>query len=89
VRFFFHFLFPLSRADTSLIDGFLLCAHVRACSYGAKIEAWCLSVGLKLDAVVRPGNEDAKTMDNCLAMIDGLKTLDPLRRSEPVSDSRL
>lgn len=52
--------------------------------YGEKIEAWCESMGLELAAIVRPGDEDQKTMDNCLAMIEALADVDPLRRSEPV-----
>lgn len=52
--------------------------------HGEKMSAWADSVDIKLDAVVAPGNEDQKTMDNCLFMLDELKRLDPLRRSEPV-----
>lgn len=52
--------------------------------YGAKMNAWGDSVGLELDAIIAPGDEDQKTMDNCLYMLDELKRADPLRRSEPV-----
>lgn len=52
--------------------------------WGDKLQAWADSVNLKLDTVIAPGNEDHKTMDNCLYMLDELKRLDPLRRSEPV-----
>ena len=46
--------------------------------------AWADSVGVTLDAVIAPGNEDQKTMENCMYMLDELKRIDPLRRSEPV-----
>ena len=36
--------------------------------YGYKISGWCAHNDLELEAVVRPGNEDQKTMDNCLAV---------------------
>ena len=52
--------------------------------YSSKIQDWCDHNDLKLEAVVRPGNEDQKTMDNCMVMLDELKRIDPLRRSEPV-----
>lgn len=52
--------------------------------YGEKIQAWCDHNDLELDSVIAPGNEDQKTMDNCLFMLDRLKEIDPLRRSEPV-----
>ena len=52
--------------------------------YGPTIEAWCTSVGLELACAVRPGNEDAKTMENMCAMLDDLARLNPLRRCEPV-----
>jgi 3-dehydroquinate synthetase len=53
--------------------------------YGPKMEAWAASVDLKLDAVVAPGNEDQKTMETFCFLLDELKRVDPLRRSEPVS----
>ncbi|KAJ8598222.1 hypothetical protein CTAYLR_005531 [Chrysophaeum taylorii] len=52
--------------------------------YGQKLEAWCESVGVSLEAIVAPGNEDEKTMENMLFMLDELARVDPLRRSEPV-----
>jgi len=52
--------------------------------YGDKLRAWCESMGLELAAIVAPGNEDEKTMDNVLYMLDELARVDPLRRSEPV-----
>lgn len=38
----------------------------------------------QLDAVVAPGNEDQKTMDTFIFLLDELARVDPLRRSEPV-----
>eukprot|EP00617_Octactis_speculum_P017834 CAMPEP_0185752476 /NCGR_PEP_ID=MMETSP1174-20130828/11271_1 /TAXON_ID=35687 /ORGANISM="Dictyocha speculum, Strain CCMP1381" /LENGTH=599 /DNA_ID=CAMNT_0028429945 /DNA_START=167 /DNA_END=1966 /DNA_ORIENTATION=- len=52
--------------------------------HGETLRTWADSLDLKLDTVIAPGNEDHKTMDNCLFMLDELKRLDPLRRSEPV-----
>jgi len=52
--------------------------------YEKKLSAWASSVGVKLEAVVAPGNEDEKTMDNLLFLLDELARVDPLRRSEPV-----
>lgn len=52
--------------------------------YGEQMGAWADSVGVTLDAVIAPGNEDQKTMENCMYMLDELKRIDPLRRSEPV-----
>jgi len=52
--------------------------------YGNKITKWCASQDLTLDTVVIPGNENHKTMEVCLEIVDGLKRIDPLRRSEPV-----
>lgn len=52
--------------------------------YGTRMQKWAQSHSLQLAAVVSPGNEDQKTMDSCLAMLDQLKVIDPLRRSEPV-----
>ena len=52
--------------------------------HGDTLRDWAASLDLKLDAVIAPGNEDHKTMENCLFMLDELKRLDPLRRSEPV-----
>mmetsp|Transcript_106134 Transcript_106134/g.204283 ORF Transcript_106134/g.204283 Transcript_106134/m.204283 type:complete len:664 (+) Transcript_106134:86-2077(+) len=52
--------------------------------YGEKMNAWGQSVGLELDPIIAPGDEDQKTMENCLYMLDELKRADPLRRSEPV-----
>lgn len=52
--------------------------------YREKLEAWATSVDLVLDPIIAPGNEDEKTMENMLFMLDELKRVDPLRRSEPV-----
>mmetsp|Transcript_17659 Transcript_17659/g.55768 ORF Transcript_17659/g.55768 Transcript_17659/m.55768 type:complete len:580 (-) Transcript_17659:377-2116(-) len=52
--------------------------------YGPKMDAWAASVDLILDAVVAPGNEDQKTMETFCFLLDELKRVDPLRRSEPV-----
>lgn len=52
--------------------------------YGDKLEKWCESMGLELAMIEAPGNEDEKTMDNVLYMLDELARVDPLRRSEPV-----
>ena len=43
--------------------------------HGDALRAWADSLELRLDAVVAPGNEDQKTMDNCLYMLDALKRL--------------
>ena len=52
--------------------------------YGEKMEAWAESMELKLDTVVIPGNEDHKTLETFAHLLDELKRVDPLRRSEPV-----
>lgn len=52
--------------------------------YGEKIQAWCDHNGLKHESIIAPGNEDQKTMENMMYMLDGLKEIDPLRRSEPI-----
>jgi len=52
--------------------------------YGEKMQAWADSVDLQLDMVVTPGNEDQKTMETFIFLLDELKKADPLRRSEPV-----
>ena len=39
---------------------------------------------LRLDRVVIPGNEDHKTLETFAHLLDELKRVDPLRRSEPV-----
>ena len=52
--------------------------------YEGTLTAWAESVDLKLDAVVAPGNEDQKTLETFTYLLDELKRVDPLRRSEPV-----
>jgi len=52
--------------------------------YGEKLQLWADSVDLKLDVVIAPGNEDQKTMDTFIFLLDELARVDPLRRSEPV-----
>ena len=52
--------------------------------YGPKFERWAESMSLKLDVAVTPGNEDRKTLETFTFLLDELKRLDPLRRSEPV-----
>lgn len=52
--------------------------------YGDKLSGWCESMQLDLDMIKAPGNEDEKTIDNVMYMIDELARVDPLRRSEPV-----
>ena len=52
--------------------------------YGGKINEWAASVDLQLDPVVAPGNEDKKTLQTFTYLLDELKRVDPLRRSEPV-----
>ena len=52
--------------------------------YGEKMQAWAGSVELKLETVVIPGNEDHKTLATFAHLLDELKRVDPLRRSEPV-----
>jgi 3-dehydroquinate synthase len=51
--------------------------------YEDKLRKWCASVDLELEPIVAPGNEDAKTMENMLFLLDELKRVDPLRRAEP------
>jgi len=48
------------------------------------MERWCAANNLTLDTIIRPGDEDSKTMENCLAIIEELGKKNPLRRSEPV-----
>ena len=38
-------------------------------------QAWATSVDLVLDPIIAPGNEDEKTMENMLFMLDELKSL--------------
>jgi len=52
--------------------------------YGSNIDRWALSVDLKLETIIIQGNEDHKTMDTFVLLLDELKRVDPLRRSEPV-----
>lgn len=52
--------------------------------YGEKMEAWAESVDVRLDTVAIPGNEDHKTLETFAHLLDELKRVDPLRRSEPV-----
>jgi len=52
--------------------------------YGEKIDAWCAHNGLKHESIIAPGNEDQKTIENMMYMLDGIKKIDPLRRSEPI-----
>jgi len=51
--------------------------------YSEKFEKWAKSVDLDLEPIVCPGNEDEKTMENMLFLLDELKRVDPLRRAEP------
>ena len=44
---------------------------------------WASSVDLKIDPIIAPGNEDEKSMENMLFLLDELKRVDPLRRAEP------
>ena len=48
------------------------------------MRAWATSVSLELDPIVAAGNEDKKTLDTFVFMLDELRRTDPLRRSEPV-----
>jgi hypothetical protein len=48
------------------------------------LQAWADSVDLRLDPIVAPGNEDQKTLATFTYLLDELKRVDPLRRSEPV-----
>jgi 3-dehydroquinate synthase len=52
--------------------------------YREKIEAWAESVDLVLDPIVAPGNEDEKSMENMIFMLDEIARVDPLRRAEPI-----
>uniref|UniRef100_A0A7S0JAN9 3-dehydroquinate synthase domain-containing protein n=1 Tax=Calcidiscus leptoporus TaxID=127549 RepID=A0A7S0JAN9_9EUKA len=52
--------------------------------YGERLRAWAASVDVELAAVVSPGNEDQKTLATYTFLLDELKRVDPLRRSEPV-----
>ena len=44
---------------------------------------WAQSVDLELEPIIAPGNEDEKSMENMLFLLDELKRVDPLRRAEP------
>ena len=52
--------------------------------YGDQMSKWALSQDLKLEPIIAPGNEDQKTMETFTFLLDELKRVDPLRRSEPV-----
>jgi hypothetical protein len=52
--------------------------------YGDKMKAWAESVSIDLEPVVAAANEDHKTLETFTYMLDELKRVDPLRRSEPV-----
>ena len=52
--------------------------------YEAPMAAWAESVGIRLDPIIAPGNEDEKTMDNMIFMLDEIARVDPLRRAEPI-----
>uniref|UniRef100_A0A7S3NHM6 3-dehydroquinate synthase domain-containing protein n=1 Tax=Aureoumbra lagunensis TaxID=44058 RepID=A0A7S3NHM6_9STRA len=52
--------------------------------YKDQMLAWAKSVEIKLETIIAPGNEDEKTMDNMIFLLDELARVDPLRRSEPV-----
>jgi len=52
--------------------------------YGDKMRAWADSVSLTLEPVVARANEDHKTLETFTFMLDELKRVDPLRRSEPI-----
>mmetsp|Transcript_19732 Transcript_19732/g.60804 ORF Transcript_19732/g.60804 Transcript_19732/m.60804 type:complete len:582 (-) Transcript_19732:177-1922(-) len=51
--------------------------------YEDVLRTWAASVDLVLDPIVAPGDEDEKTMDNMLFILDELCRVDPLRRAEP------
>merc|ERR1711939_313539 len=49
--------------------------------YEAQMRKWAQSVDLKIDPIIAPGNEDEKSMENMLFLLDELKRVDPhLRR---------
>jgi len=52
--------------------------------YKEKMEAWAASVDLVLDPIIAPGNEDEKSMENMIFMLDEIARVDPLRRAEPI-----
>ena len=52
--------------------------------YREKMEAWAASVDLVLDPIIAPGNEDEKSMENMIFMLDEIARVDPLRRAEPI-----
>jgi len=52
--------------------------------YRDRFEGWCDREAIRLEPVVLAGNEDQKTVDNLLVLLDELARVDPLRRSEPV-----
>jgi len=52
--------------------------------YGEQMRTWAESVDLRLDTVIAPGNEDQKSMETFIFLLDELARVDPLRRSEPV-----
>ena len=51
--------------------------------YEDQMRKWASSVDLKIDPIIAPGNEDEKSMENMLFLLDELKRVDPLRRAEP------
>ena len=51
--------------------------------YEPQMRKWASSVDLKIDPIIAPGNEDEKSMENMLFLLDELKRVDPLRRAEP------
>ena len=51
--------------------------------YEDQMRTWASSVDLELEPIIAPGNEDEKSMENMLFLLDELKRVDPLRRAEP------
>ena len=61
----------------------LYCRQDRVGALRRSDEKWAQSVDLKIDPIIAPGNEDEKSMENMLFLLDELKRVDPLRRAEP------